>query len=225
MARHRAPHSFVCTPLSSTERKTFKQSVTAEDSRRSRDETTVRLRKTKKEEHLARRRQMIQHPLQTSSSFENPKSDTITIGGPSSRAEPSELIVKFITWQSNPSAVSVAELHETTKAFRRLLAIEKNPPVREVIESGAVPFLVQFLVMTDHDDLVFEAAWALTNIASTEFAKAVATPEAVASLGKLLVHLNPNIREQAAWCLGNIAGDCIQFRDGLLACPDVLSGM
>ncbi len=54
----------------------------------------------------------------------------------------------------------------------------------------------------------FEAAWALTNIASTTKTKIVVEHGAVPALVRNLRHHNPDLREQCAWCLGNIAGDC-----------------
>lgn len=63
-----------------------------------------------------------------------------------------------------------------------------------------------------NDDLFsraqFEAAWALTNIASTCKTKTVVDHGAVPALVRNLRHHNPDLREQCAWCLGNIAGDC-----------------
>lgn len=56
--------------------------------------------------------------------------------------------------------------------------------------------------------LQFEAAWALTNIASTNQTRAVVEHGAVPGLVRNLRHHNPDLREQCAWCLGNIAGDC-----------------
>ena len=64
---------------------------------------------------------------------------------------------------------------------------------------------------------MFESAWALTNIASTDKTTAVVDALAVPPLIDLLRHEVPDLREQAAWCLGNIAGDSRVLRDHLLS--------
>jgi importin subunit alpha-1 len=79
--------------------------------------------------------------------------------------------------------------------------------------------------MHDHYAIVFEAEWALTNITSTSFAGAVVQSGAVEPLIKNLYYNNPSVQLQAAWCLGNIAGDCNNYRDLLLSTPHMVDGL
>lgn len=88
------------------------------------------------------------------------------------------------------------------------MSSDRNPPIDDLISSGILPILVECLRLTDNPPLQFEAAWALTNIASGTSLQtdAVVKAGAVPLFLELLNSPNQNVCEQAVWALGNIIG-------------------
>jgi len=107
---------------------------------------------------------------------------------------------------------------EAAREFRKLLSIEGNPQIQQVIEAGVVPRFVELLSAWQHPTLQFEAAWALTNIVSgsSEHVEVCVGKGVVPKMVELLNSPNDDVREQAVWALGNIAGDSAKFRDEVL---------
>ncbi|KAL0716719.1 hypothetical protein Bca4012_066041 [Brassica carinata] len=192
-------------------RNRYKVAVDAEEGRRRREDNMVEIRKTKREESLLKKRREGLQSTQQQPQF-----------APSSAAAAASSVEKKL--ESLPSLVGGVwsedrnlQLEATTQ-FRKLLSIERSPPIEEVIGAGVVPRFVEFLMREDYPQLQFEAAWALTNIASgtSEHTKVVIEHNAVPIFVKLLASQSDDVREQAVWALGNVAGDSPRCRDLVL---------
>ena len=193
-----------------TERRAnFKKTIDEGDGRRRREETTRQIRKNKREENLRKRRQ--------ATNINAVPSITPSSSDLSQRKLGSISDIPELTTILNNPASTEQQLAEATRGFRRMLSVERDPPVDAVLNAGVMPRLVHNLTAdpTAHV-LIFESAWALTNIASTSRTSVVVESGAVRPLIALLKHDNADVREQSAWCLGNIAGDNKDFRDHLL---------
>ncbi|KAA8543049.1 hypothetical protein F0562_021456 [Nyssa sinensis] len=193
-------------PTARTEvrRSRYKVAVDAEEGRRRREDNMVEIRKNKREESLLKKRR---EGLQTQ---QFPTS--INVSQVDRKLESLPAMVAGV-WSDE----SNLQLEATTQ-FRKLLSIERNPPIEEVIQSGVVPRFVEFLARDNYPKLQFEAAWALTNIASgtSENTKVVIDHGAVPIFVRLLGSPSDDVREQAVWALGNIAGDSPKCRDLVL---------
>mmetsp|Transcript_7354 Transcript_7354/g.13031 ORF Transcript_7354/g.13031 Transcript_7354/m.13031 type:complete len:548 (+) Transcript_7354:84-1727(+) len=208
--------------------KTFKKGVDAEEARRKREDAQVQLRKQQRDEALQKKRF-------TGAEGEGMGmlpggGDMFGAGGLSSAAQagmqmaadtgmgstvPLEQIP--ILCQQLMSEDPQAQFN-STQQFRKLLSIEQKPPIQEVINAGIVPRFVLFLKEVQRPDLQFEAAWVLTNIASgnADQTRHVVEQGALPIFVQLLQSPNEDVREQAVWALGNIAGDSPNFRDLVL---------
>eukprot|EP01147_Barroeca_monosierra_P004817 gene4817-113_t len=109
------------------------------------------------------------------------------------------------------------EKFEQVQLLRKALSKEDSPPIKTVIESGVVPYL-SHLLLDNSQRIQFEAAWALTNIASgtSEDTMVIIKNHGISLFTHLLKSPNTDICDQAIWALGNIAGDSPESRDSCI---------
>ncbi|XP_018399138.1 PREDICTED: importin subunit alpha-3 isoform X2 [Cyphomyrmex costatus] len=169
-----------------------------EEMRRRRNEVTVELRKNKREETLQKRRNV---PITDST-------DEDDIDKQLSKINLEELVAKA-------GSLDPTIQLQAVQSARKLLSSDRNPPIDPLIDSGILPILVRCLEQHNNPSLQFEAAWALTNIASGTSAQtqAVVAAGAVPLFLHLLLSSQQNVCEQAVWALGNIIGDGPAPRD------------
>eukprot|EP00252_Welwitschia_mirabilis_P014554 TRINITY_DN3195_c1_g1_i1.p1 TRINITY_DN3195_c1_g1~~TRINITY_DN3195_c1_g1_i1.p1 ORF type:complete len:534 (-),score=119.55 TRINITY_DN3195_c1_g1_i1:454-2055(-) len=190
---------------SEVRKKSYKVAVDADEARRKREDNMVEIRKNKREESLQKKRREGMQAQQFAATLQ-----------PSTVEKRLESLPAMINgvWSEDRNLQI-----EATTQFRKLLSIERSPPIEEVIAAGVVPRFVEFLTRHDFPNLQFEAAWALTNIASgtSEHTRVVIDHGAVPIFVQLLSSPSEDVREQAVWALGNVAGDSPKCRDLVLS--------
>ncbi|XP_041642127.1 importin subunit alpha-1-like isoform X2 [Cheilinus undulatus] len=174
----------------------------ANELRRRRAEFTVEIRRAKKEEQIFKRRNvltLLDEPMCILKDLKVQPLQQWTLG---------EIVIGV-------NSQNLDHQLEATQAARRFLSSDCNPSIDCIIKAGLIQKFVGFLAYYEYPPIQFEAAWALTNIASgtSEQTTAVVEGGAVPAFINLVSSPHLHISEQAIWALGNIAGDGPNYRD------------
>lgn len=216
----------------------FKKAIDGEEARRKREDHQVEIRKAKREENLMKKRRETAAAgraggdaaasAAAAAAAAAAASAAGAVGGSTAAAadvdgaqaaEAGYGLERLPEMVRGVMGANGAEQTQCTLEFRKLLSMERNPPIDAVIAQGVVPRFVEFLQCESLPQLQFEAAWALTNIASGTSAHTAVVMDAgaVPVFVRLLESPNDDVREQAVWALGNMAGDSPRCRDAVLA--------
>lgn len=175
----------------------FKKGITSEDARRKRENKALSLRKAKREDKLNKRRNHIKQEISPSVS-------------------PISNHTKYIemVYSSDPETALKGIRH-----FRGMSSAENKAPLETIYKTGIVSKLVEYLTYVNYPKHQYEAAWLITNLISgpSEIAKPIIEKTEIGPyMAVLLGSSDKNVRNQAAWCLANIAGESVDYRNVLL---------
>ena len=206
--------------------KSFQRGKDLEDIRRKRDEDNVQLRKLKRSEHIAKKRALTGKVAQSSGDT----SDSLSFGPDYIPVRLSQLHPQLLSDQMQDTerldlvldllltASDFEVLTSAAEALRKVLAAETSPPINYIGLSPAAGRLVS-LLSAQHEPLVLEAIWCVTNLCSgsSELVHKLMTYDLLPALMRLLSHSNEEIFDQTVWALSNIAGDSVALRDQIIS--------
>jgi importin subunit alpha-2 len=189
--------------MDSVHSKQFKNTNRHEEMRRRRNETSVELRKQKKEEQLMKRRNV---EIIDEDEFDK---------CPSPEAPQ---VISDLSLKDCLEAFNSGEIFKGAMGVRRVLSQKHDQvPIDKVLASGLLPYLVQALSNAS-SKIRFEAAWAITNVTAGNSAQ---TWTAVNSgilppIITMLSSESDELCEQATWCIGNMIGDSGELRNHVI---------
>jgi len=204
-------------------RAAFKKVISEADARKARQQVVNDVRKNKQLEAQMKRRNVAMVGSEAAAPPPPPTTDAPFSMTPVKTAKPAD-VASLAEYVAEIMCEDADKQFHGTHEVRKLLSKERDPPVLAVLQAGILPRLVHFLA-TGNEKMQFEAAWAITNIASTEYTYAVVEAGGIPVLANLLRSSSPEVREQCAWCLGNITGDGASFRDMVLNTPGAVEAL
>jgi len=215
----------------------FQAGLNLEDSRRQRQNESLSLRRKARETKLQNKRKKLmtqpqtatnQHPTDGAQNGEvssNPNNEEAKRAQEEARKKMLTELPRYV--EGCYTKHSAAWLECTTK-IRELLSFATNVPIEQVMKSGVVPRMIDFLSFRDAPKLQLEALWVITNMASSDnpqYTAQIVTSGGIPPIIAVLTHSSYALQEQALWALGNIAGESAEMRDLMVSEDECLSSL
>jgi hypothetical protein len=210
--------------------RSFKQTVNAQACRHGRVETSIKLRKEKKEQLLKKRR----YRTNESSSPDkvSPPQDLSL-----ARVHLWRVIETIKAGTCNVEIVEAATA--STKRIRKVLAAtgdKTSNAATEVVRAGLLTVFINAAQVPDGDrnadtyeplwSLKFELTWCINNLAvNGKEADILESAGSLDTLSSLTFSPNPLVRDQAIWAVGNIAGGDAKYREAILYHSNLMKGL
>ncbi|KAJ3438084.1 importin subunit alpha-4 [Anaeramoeba flamelloides] len=181
----------------------FKSKGTQRQASKKREDLMIKISKQKKEELLSKKRNISQF---LNENYED-------------KEHLQELINNLPEITSKLINSNYEDPLPLVQNLRTIVSTEDEPPMDEIIFSGVIPYIMNFMKDDSNNLLQYESAWIISNIASgtslhTEY---VVNNEAISEFCHLLSSKDKKIQDQAIWGLGNIAGESAEYRDQILS--------
>ena len=108
----------------------------------------------------------------------------------------------------------ILQQHYGIIGLRRILSQKANLPIQQVIDHNVVVKILEMAQNSSQPHIQMEATWCLANMASgtTEQTASLIQKNVIPIFVELARSPHYQIAEQAIWGLGNISGDCVEFR-------------
>jgi importin subunit alpha-6/7 len=215
------------------DRRGFKKVISPAKQHQLRNETTLQIRKMKKEEMLKRRR---------STEVENPENINekeefacLDLGFKkvrlTSTAETVNHLMEQLRQLSSDKSTSVNEVYllEILRDIRRNLSNDDTAPrITKFLARGLLACLYHKIQIETNATILYEILWILVNVTSSKVSahlEAVSTSGLVPYIVNLVMHANAGVQEHAIFVLANLAGDRSEYRSKLLEMPAVMHGL
>lgn len=215
-------------------RANYKKTLTTADGRKKREDTSIRIRKEKRLANLKKKRvrgkvavkEVLPPPsLGVEGGADgsgNPSmDDTVPLGmGTSLGTDTSlDMDASIVKWVGDAVAAirsaDPGERKEGLTTIRKLISLddEEMIPFELILSTGIVMDATAFLDDTD-PEVVYQTIWFFTNIASSSYTSAIVEFEGLFErIIMFLQHGDSRVRDQAVWCVANVVGDCVEYRD------------